>query len=115
MDKKAYAWWPIEVVEAGRFEVTLMYTCSKENLGAKIEAQVCGEKVDGVVSKVYNPDYIPSPDRVPRKEVYEKVWAPLTLGTIELSKGRTKLLLKAVEIPGKQAPDIKAIRLKRIS
>jgi arylsulfatase A len=111
---EAYAWWEVEVVQPGRFEVTLMYTCPQENVGAKMRVEVGGKSVEGVVSKAHDPAPIPSPDRVPRGEVYEKVWAPLTLGSVQLQKGRTKLILRAIEIPGKQAPDVKAVRLQRL-
>jgi arylsulfatase A len=111
---EAYPWWGVEVVEAGRFEVTLMYICSKENVGVKVRVEIGGKSLEGVVSRAHNPDPIPSPDRVPRGEVYEKIWAPLTLGAIELSKGRTTLCVKALEIPGDKAFDLKAVRLRRV-
>ncbi|MBA7679206.1 hypothetical protein ES703_87490 [subsurface metagenome] len=111
---EAYPWWEVEVVGAGRFEVTLMYICSKENVGVKVRVEIGGKSLEGVVSKAHNPDPIPSPDRVRRGEVYEKIWAPLTLGTVKLSKGRTKLVVKALEIPGNKAFDLKAVRLRRV-
>jgi len=111
---EAYPWWPVEVVRPGRFEVTLMYTCPQQNLGAKVRVEIGGASLEGVVSKAHDPDPIPSPDRVPRGEVYEKIWAPLILGSVELAKGRTRLAVKAVEIPGQQAFDLKAVQLRRI-
>ncbi len=112
---EAYPWWEVEVVEAGRFEVTLMYVCSKENVGVKVRVEIGGKKLEGVVKKAHNPAPLPSPDRVRRGEVYEKIWAaPLILGSVELSKGRTKLIVRAVEIPGDNAFDLKAVRLRRI-
>ena len=112
---EAYPWWPVEVVRPGRFEVTLMYTCPQQNLGAKVRVEIGGKSLDGMVSKAHDPDPIPSPDRVPRGEVYEKIWAPLTLGSVELAKGRTRLAVKAVEIMGQQAFDLKAVRLRRLN
>ena len=111
---EAYPWWEVEVVEAGRFEVTLMYICSKENVGTKVRVEIGGKSLEGIMSKAHNPDPIPSPDRVRRGEVYEKIWAPLTLGTVKLSKGRTKLVVKAIEIPGDMAFDLKAVQLRRV-
>ena len=110
----AYPWWPVEVVRPGRFEVTLMYICAKENVGVKVRAEIGGAGIEGVVSKAHDPEPIPSPDRVPRGEVYEKVWAPLKLGTVELSKGRTTLAVRALKIPGRQALDLKAVQLRRM-
>jgi hypothetical protein len=109
---EAYPWWEIEVVEGGRFEVTLMYICPEENAGVKVRVEIDGESLEGVVSKVHNPAPLPSPDRVRRGEVYEQIWAPLTLGAVELSKGRTKLIVRALEIPGDRAFDLKAVRLR---
>ena len=111
---EAYPWWEVEVVKAGRFEVTLMYTCPKEDIGVKVRVEIGNKSLEGVVNKVHNPAPLPSPDRVPRGEVYEKIWAPLTLGAVELSKGRTKLVVRALEIPGNKAFDLKAVRLRRI-
>jgi arylsulfatase A len=111
---EAHPWWPVEVVGAGRFEVMLMYVCAEENVGGKVRVEVGGKSLEAVVSKAHDPEPIPSPDRVPRGEVYEKVWAPLTLGSVRLSKGRTTLRVRAVDIPGKQAIDLKAVQLRRV-
>jgi arylsulfatase A len=110
-DTAAHAWWPLKVVRPGRFEVALLYICPKESLGAKLRVEIGGKTLTGTVEKEHNPDPIPSPDRVPRGEVYEKVWAPLVLGTVDLDAGETRFVLRALEIPGRQACDIKAVRL----
>jgi hypothetical protein len=111
---EAYPWWPVEVVRPGRFEVTLMYVCAEQNVGAKVRVEMGGTGIEGVVSKAHNPESLSSPDRVPRGEVYEKVWAQLRLGTVELAKGRTTLAVKALRIPGRQALDLKAVQLRRM-
>jgi arylsulfatase A len=111
---EAYPWWPVEVVKDGRFEVTLMYVCARENVGVKVRTEIGRAGVEGVVSKAHDPEPLPSPDRVPRGEVYEKVWAPLRLGAVQLAKGRTTLAVKAVSIPGSQALDLKAVQLRRV-
>jgi arylsulfatase A len=111
---EAYPWWEVEVVKAGLFEVTLMYTCPKEDIGVKVRAEIGKKSLEGVVNKTHNPSPLPSPDRVPRGEVYEKIWASLTLGAVKLNKGRTKLVVRALEIPGDKAFDLKAVRLRRI-
>jgi len=113
-DTKAYAWWPVKVVEPGRFEVTLMYVCPAANVGAKLHVEIGGRRLAGTVEKVHDPKPIPSPDRVPRGEVYEKLWAPLPLGTVRLDRGETRLVLRMLAIPGRQACDIKAVQLRRI-
>jgi hypothetical protein len=38
----------------------------------------------------------------------------LKLGAVDLVKGRTKLVVRALEISGKQAFDLKAVKVRRI-
>ncbi len=111
----AYPWWPIEVVEAGRYEITLMYTCARADLGARMQVEIGGQTLEGIVVHAHNPKPLPSPDRDPRDEVYEKVWAPLKLGVVELSKGPTKLIVHALKIPGSEAMELKAVRLRQLN
>jgi arylsulfatase A len=111
----AYAWWPVEVVEAGRYEIAAMYVCPPEHVGAKLRVEWGESAVEAVVRNAHDPAVVPSPDRVPRGEVYEKAWAELTLGSAPLNKGRGRLVLRATAIPGPQACDVKAIRLRRIT
>ena len=111
-DTQAYAWWPVEVVAAGRFEIALLYACAQDYLGTRLHVEIAGQAVQGTVQTVHDPEPIPSPDRVPRGEVYEKIWAPLVLGTVRLQPGPTRLVVRAVELPGGRACDIKAVRLR---
>jgi len=105
--------WDLDVVHGGRYEVTLMYTCPAGDVGSRVRVDAGGKHVEGTVRKAHDPKPIPSPDRVQRKEVYEKVWAPLNLGTIELARGKTRLTVRALTKPGRQALDLKAVRLRR--
>ncbi len=111
-DTDAYPYWEVEVVREGQYEITLMYCCSKEDVGAKLRVEIAGQQVEGIIQKPHDPDPIPSPDRVPRKEVYEKIWAPLTLGTVKLPKGQTRLAVKALSKPGNTIIDLKAVKVK---
>ena len=110
-----YLYWELDVVDAGDYEVTLLYTCAEANLGAHMAVKAGGSRVTGIITEAHDPPFLPSPDRVPRIEVYEKKWADLTPGTISLPKGRTQLVVKALKIPGDTAMDLKAVRLKRFT
>ena len=110
----AYPYWEVDVVRGGRYEITLMYVCPEEDVGAKVCVEVGGKRVEGVIQKPHDPDPIPSPDRVPRGEVYEKVWAPLTLGEVTLRKGRTRLYVRALTKPGKAVVDLKSVRVRSV-
>ena len=76
--------------------------------------QIASEQLEGIEEKAHDPEPIPSPDRVPRNEVYEKIWAPLTLGTVRLKKGQTRLYVKALNIPANSALDLKAVRIRQL-
>ena len=47
-------------------------------------------------------------------EVYEYIRAALTVGTVDLAKERTKLVVRALEIPGDRAFNLKAVKLRQI-
>lgn len=111
---EAYPYWEVDVVRGGRYEITLLYTCPPEDVGARLGVEVGGGSIEGVVRNAHDPDPIPSPDRVKRIEVYEKVWAPLILGEIELQQGRTRLTVKALSKPGLAVMDLKAVRVRRV-
>ena len=46
-----------------------------------------------------------------RGESYVKDFKPLRLGTLELSKGRGLLTLRALSVPGKQVMDVRSVML----
>ncbi|MHC4675612.1 MAG: sulfatase-like hydrolase/transferase, partial [Planctomycetota bacterium] len=113
-DKRSYPWWDILVVESGRFEVTLMYTCKAENIGTGVTVIVGGQKIQGIVAQPHDPQPIYTPDRVPHGNIVEKVWAPLNLGTVDLKPCRTKLYVVSDTIRGETVMDLKAVHLKRV-
>ena len=110
----AYPYWPVDVVNGGQYEVTLMYVCGVDDVGAKIRVECGGGALDGKIAKAHNPEFIRSPDRIARKEVYEKVWAPLKMGQITLTKGVNKFIVRALSKPGRKVMELKAVRLERI-
>ncbi len=112
-DTEAYPYWEVEVVQDGEYEISLMYVCPEEDLGAKVRVEIGDQSIEGIVSKAHDPDPIPSPDRIPRGEVFEKIWAPLKLGTVHLSKGRTQLRVRALTRPGKMVMDLKAVVIQQ--
>lgn len=111
---QAYPYWEIDVVKEGTYEITLLYVCSRANVGSKIRAEIGSAKVEGVVRIPHDPKEIPSPDRVERKEVYEKLWAPLRLGTLKPAQGRSRLIIRALGKPGNTVMDLKAVHIHYI-
>ncbi|MFP4057917.1 MAG: arylsulfatase [Candidatus Brocadiia bacterium] len=110
----AFVAWHIDVVHPGPYEVVLKYICPAADLGSRIRAEADGRTIEGTLEKAQEPNVVPSPDRVPRKEVPARRWALWSLGTLELPEGRTRLTVKASHIPGKAAMDLKAVLLRRL-
>lgn len=104
--------WEIEVARSGVYEAEIYYTCPPGDTGSTVELSFLGARVRGKVSEAYNPPLVGAQfDRVPRGESYVKDFRPLRLGTIPLKKGRGKLALRALDIPGKQVADVRYVML----
>ncbi|NQT25174.1 arylsulfatase [candidate division KSB1 bacterium] len=113
-DKAAYPYWEIEVLEGGQYEIALDYICPKKEIGATFQIEVGEQKLSGRISKPHNPPPVHSPDRVPRKEVYEKTWATLSVGLLQLNPGKYQLKVKALSRPGNIVMDLKAVRIRML-
>jgi arylsulfatase A len=113
-DAAGFPEWPVEVVAAGRYSVTLLYRCPPGDVGSRLAVTCGGASVEAVVAEPHGGDPLPSPDRSPRKEVYEMTWAELGFGEIDLPVGRAALAVKALEKKGERLPEIKAVRLRRV-
>lgn len=113
VDTDAYVYWELNNVRAGDYEVTLNYICAAENVGAEFVVEVAGAEVGGKISEAHNPPHLSSPDREPRIEVYEKVWKPLTVGTIRIPEGLSRLTVRALSKPGDEVMDLKSVVLAR--
>jgi arylsulfatase A-like enzyme len=105
--------WDIDVATAGRYEVVVYYTCAKENVGSRIEISFKESKLEGRVAEAHDPPLVGAEhDRVPREgESFVKDFKPLRLGVLNLEKGRGQLTLRALQVPGKQVMDVRAVLL----
>ncbi|WP_425237755.1 arylsulfatase [Ulvibacterium sp.] len=106
--------WNVEVLSDGEFDVTLYYTCAAENTGSTIELSLGHSKVSAKIMEAHNPPLTGMEnDRTPRMESYVKDFKPIKLGTIALKKGQGNLTLKALEIPGDQAIDVRLLMFSK--
>jgi hypothetical protein len=105
--------WAVEVNTPGRYDVEVLYTCAKENVGATVELSFQGRKQSAKVTEAHDPPARGAErDRVSRGgESYVKDFKPLRLGAIDLPRGRGELALRAPDIPGKQAIEVRAVVL----
>jgi arylsulfatase A len=104
-------WWDVVVERPGVYQISLQYTAPAVAQGAVVTVTAGKETRQQTLPGGFDPPLKPSPDRVPRKEVYEKSWAWLTLGKLELPAGTHRLLLQATSVPKGQVADVKALLL----
>lgn len=109
--------WDIEVGEAGMYEAILHQTCAAESVGTEMELSFKGQSVRRRVTEAWDPPLVGAEeDRSDRgSESLVKDFRPLSLGDIQLSKGRGVLTLRATEIPGKAAVDVRYVMLVKKS
>ncbi|MDW7690326.1 arylsulfatase [Flammeovirgaceae bacterium SG7u.111] len=104
-------YWKVEVAAYGKYKAYISYTCPEENIGSQIQLTAGENKVVGKIIKPFDPSYYPSPDRISRKEVYEKDWETVELGEIEISPGVRQLTIRATEVPTSQVGEFKNLTL----
>jgi len=108
--------WDIEVLQSGTYEIRVWHTCAEEDLGALLELQFNGNRLRSRFTSVWDPPVRGAEhDRVKRQESYVKDFRPFTMGRIQLPKGKGTLKLKALDIPGKKAPEFRLMQFKRTS
>lgn len=106
--------WDVEVAEAGEYRIRIYYTAAEA--GSTIEASFEGATASATVAEVHDPPaYGGEADRVPRVgESMVKDFRPMTLGVVELPAARGPLTLKASEIAGAQAAEVRYAVLERL-
>lgn len=105
--------WIIDVVEDGDFEVSMEYALAEEGKGTEVKLLTNEGSLVIELARVVAADYLPSPDRVVRGEVYERNWGTINLGNVHLSSGTQSLQLKASKIMAPGSFELKSLSLKR--
>jgi arylsulfatase A len=106
--------WRLDVVRAGDYAVSLSYLCRAADAGARVRISA-GEASSEIVTRATPIVLVPSPDRVPREEVYEMEWHTLPAGKLTLSRGKTTLTLEALTKPGAEVMQLKSVLLERVN
>ncbi|MCP5112679.1 MAG: sulfatase-like hydrolase/transferase, partial [bacterium] len=112
-----YVVWDVDVLRPGRYEVTLMYSVPRADTGATIQIELGAHRVRAKLSRAHDPQPPKPSDRdrqVVRTSgpVWEPTWAPLTFDPIHLPKGPARLAVRAIEIPGSQAFEMKEAHVR---
>jgi hypothetical protein len=80
-------------------------------VGSEISIGCGNQRTNAKISEVHNPEYIPSPDRIKRIEVYEKEWARLDMGALDIDEGKQQIVLSVKSILGSSVGEIKGLQL----
>lgn len=108
--------WDIETARTGDYEITVYYTCPAASVGSTIEIAFLEAKVQSRITAPHDPPLIgTAQDRAPRSESLVKDFAPMKAGRMRMEKGRGLLTLRALEIPGKEVADVRAVALRLLS
>lgn len=105
-------YWNIDCKKAGYYNLKLTYLCKKEEIGSTLQIKVGQQTLKKIVDKAFESKVIFSPDRVPRKEVYEmEKWGELCSGSIYIPAGKTSLSIKASKIKHKNAVELYSVKI----
>lgn len=109
-----FAQWQLRVVRSGYYRVTLSYSASPSQAGARVAAEFGGTSVGHRL-----PVTPPSKDDWGRRlfftdEAPERQWHEIMLGDVYLKKGLLSLNLRAQDITHDGAGDIKSVRIDHI-
>jgi len=104
--------WNVDVCTAGRYKATVWYTCAEPNLGATVELSLGDERISTKVTEAHDPPLVGTEqDRSGRSESLVKDFRPMDLGEWRLPRATGTLTLRATDIPGKQAIDVRYVVL----
>lgn len=111
-NQKDEIYWDIEVVQAGKYLVDLRYLCPASDVGSRIQVQAGENVCESIVQYATSMQPIPTIDLVPRVEVPPMPWGTLSVGLIDLPKGRMKIHLKALSKRGTTVMEVKSMSLR---
>ncbi|MCG6156382.1 arylsulfatase [Rubinisphaera margarita] len=105
--------WLLDVHTAGRYDVTIDYTCPVDDAGSQIELSCGNHNLKGRVEPGWDPPLYTNQDTLPRPpaESQMKPFRTLHLGEMKLDKGEGELVLRALEIPGDYVMDVRRVTL----
>lgn len=105
--------WLLDVHTAGRYEVTVDYTCKLPDAGSTVELSFLDAKLAAKINLGWDPPLYTNQDTLPRPdgESQMKDFHTLKLGEINLPARLGPLTLRAVEIPGQTVMDLRRLTL----
>jgi len=102
----------VDVVTAGRYAIEIAFACPEADAGSRIRVHLAGKSLAATVPVAIAPELpLPHRDIKGRTRYRNRDWKTLSLGSLDVSAGRTRLVLEAIEMPGNQVMDVKHVKL----
>ncbi|GGG48258.1 N-acetylgalactosamine-6-sulfatase [Croceivirga lutea] len=115
VSEKDSIFWPVKVLEDGKFKVVLYYTCKAANIGTTLKLIAENNELENAVTESFDPPLVGmEQDKHPRKESYVKDFKALPMGQLNLEKGEYNLTLKSPKIVGKQGIDFRLLQFIKV-
>ncbi len=106
-------WWEIDVVEAGRFAVRLVYACHEESVGTVLQVEAPGDSTRARIQRAHPPRPRLRPTRS-KKVRYIQTFDTMSLGELTLPQGKTRITLRALKATAGRICDVHSIVLQRL-
>jgi arylsulfatase A len=108
-------WWELDVVEAGAYDINLRYACRASDVGSRIAVEAGGARLEAAIEEATGTDPVPDHNLIPGSHYIELPWRTLAVGRAALSRGRTRLRVRAISKPGAAVMELKSVSLFRRS
>lgn len=106
--------WDVDVLEKGKYQVTLYYSLPKDNEGVELILSQGKNILVKMLDTVHDPPLKGMEnDRVERMESYIKDFKPIDMGIISLDAKRTPLVLKANRMKS-SGPEVRLLQFERV-
>ncbi|WP_235298877.1 arylsulfatase [Portibacter marinus] len=107
--------WEVEVLTPGTYQAEIYHTANEEALGSEVTLGNSLEATSGLIQVVHDPPlHGMQYDVVPREEGYVKDFKILSLGKIDLKKGKQRLTLQKQSVHPNASVDFRLLILKRL-
>ncbi len=103
--------WDLNVLDKVEFEVWLSYTADENQIPSELKLYSESSELGIDIAESFEPEIIPSVNRIRRKEAPEQTWKKIRIGDLALEKGRQNLVLKALTMPAQGVGDFYSLEL----
>lgn len=111
----AFPSWNIDIISAGRYEIKIKYALKTEDKGARLTLEIQNQQrtIDDI--PIFEHALLQNHDRVARiAEAPETDWGILDAGVFDLQAGQSEIKLSALEIPGTESIELKAVIINKV-